>query len=233
MRRQPVCRLFTACMPPSFPCSFMPSLVPAVSSFWGPIHPWQRSLPPWSCPGGGDPARTVALAGMLAIFTGLLCILAGLVRLGFITELLSKPIRYGYMNGIALTVLVSQLPKLFGFSAEGDGVLQETVSFIQGLLTGKTNWVTLAVGVSHPGLHPGIQAIQALPGCVGGGSGGDARNWRLRPGQPGRGVGRRGASPGIAFLYHSPGLPCRISARCWLGHRYRGGLFCRYQRALA
>ena len=67
----------------------------------------------------GDPDRAVALAGMLAIFTGLLCIVAGLARLGFITELLSKPIRYGYMNGIALTVLVGQLPKLFGFSADG------------------------------------------------------------------------------------------------------------------
>src|SRR5512139_3357177 len=88
----------------------------------------------------GDPARTIALAGMLAIFTGLLCILAGLAHLGIITELLSKPIRYGYMNGIALTVLVGQLPKLFGFSAEGNGVLAETASFIQGLLAGKTNW---------------------------------------------------------------------------------------------
>ena len=99
----------------------------------------------------GDPARAVALAGMLAIFTGLLCILAGLARLGFITELLSKPIRYGYMNGIALTVLIGQLPKLFGFSVEGDGALAETVAFIQGLLAGETNWVTFAVGASTLG----------------------------------------------------------------------------------
>ena len=96
----------------------------------------------------GDPARTVALAGMLAILTGILCILAGLARLGFITELLSKPIRYGYMNGIALTVLVGQLPKLFGFSAEGNGVLAQTAAFIQGVLTGMTNWVTLALGAA-------------------------------------------------------------------------------------
>jgi hypothetical protein len=41
-----------------------------------------------------------------------------MLRLGFVTELLSKPIRYGYMNGIALTVLISQLPKLFGFSID-------------------------------------------------------------------------------------------------------------------
>jgi high affinity sulfate transporter 1 len=96
----------------------------------------------------GDPDRTVALAGMLAIFTGLLCILAGVARLGFITELLSKPIRYGYMNGIALTVLIGQLPKLFGFSAEGNGFLEETASFIQGVLSGKTNLAALIVGAS-------------------------------------------------------------------------------------
>jgi high affinity sulfate transporter 1 len=94
----------------------------------------------------GDPTRTVALAGMLAIFTGLLCILAGLAHLGFITELLSKPIRYGYMNGIALTVLVGQLPKLFGFSVDGNGALAEAVAFIQGVLAGQTNWVSLLVG---------------------------------------------------------------------------------------
>src|SRR5215475_7327196 len=66
----------------------------------------------------GDPARAVALAGMMAVVSGLVCILAGVLRLGFVTELLSKPIRYGYMNGIALTVLISQLPKLFGVSIE-------------------------------------------------------------------------------------------------------------------
>jgi high affinity sulfate transporter 1 len=99
----------------------------------------------------GDPARTVALAGMLAILTGLLCIIAGLARLGFITELLSKPIRYGYMNGIALTVLIGQLPKLFGFSAEGNGVLAQAVAFVQNLLAGNTNWMTLAVGASTLG----------------------------------------------------------------------------------
>src|SRR5215468_2025167 len=65
---------------------------------------------------GGEPQRAVTIAGMLAIVSGVACIAAGLGRLGFVTELLSKPIRYGYMNGIALTVLLSQVPKLFGFS---------------------------------------------------------------------------------------------------------------------
>lgn len=62
--------------------------------------------------------RAITLAGMMAIVSGTACILAGILRLGFVTELLSKPIRHGYMNGIALTVLISQLPKLFGFSED-------------------------------------------------------------------------------------------------------------------
>src|SRR5829696_1200954 len=74
---------------------------------------------------GGDPLRAVTLAGMLAIVSGTVLILTGVARLGFVTELISKPIRYGYMNGIALTVLISQLPKLFGFSVETTGPLRD------------------------------------------------------------------------------------------------------------
>src|SRR5215469_24006 len=95
---------------------------------------------------GGDPLRAVALAGMMAIVSGILCILAGLARLGFITELLSKPIRYGYMNGIALTVLISQLPKLFGFKIESGGPMRDVWSIGSAILDGKTNWTALAVG---------------------------------------------------------------------------------------
>ena len=72
----------------------------------------------------GDANRAVALAGIMAIVSGAICILAGVARLGFITELLSKPIRYGYMNGIALTVLVSQAPKLIGVRIENAGPLR-------------------------------------------------------------------------------------------------------------
>ena len=82
---------------------------------------------------GGDPQRAVALAAMMALVSGTVCVLAGIARLGFVTELLSKPIRYGYMNGIALTVLVSQLPALFGFSGGGDALLGESRAFVDGL----------------------------------------------------------------------------------------------------
>jgi high affinity sulfate transporter 1 len=94
----------------------------------------------------GDPQRAIALASAMAVVSGLVCIAAGAARLGFVTELLSKPIRYGYMNGIALTVLLSQLPKLFGFSVEGDGPLRQAWAIVDAVLAGKTNVVALAVG---------------------------------------------------------------------------------------
>ena len=94
----------------------------------------------------GNPARAVALAGMLAVVSGLVCILSGIARLGFVTELLSKPIRYGYMNGIALTVLISQLPKLFGFKIEAGGPLMSLWSLGRGIWEGRMNWATFAVG---------------------------------------------------------------------------------------
>src|SRR6266404_6465730 len=95
---------------------------------------------------GGDPVRAVALAGMMAVVSGIVCILAGAARLGFVTELLSKPIRYGYMNGIALTVLISQLPKLFGFSIESDGPVKSLWAIAQAIFEGKTNWTALLIG---------------------------------------------------------------------------------------
>ena len=82
----------------------------------------------------------------MAVVSGIICILAGVARLGFITELLSKPIRYGYMNGIALTVLISQLPKLFGFSIESDGRLRNMWAIAEAVIDGKTNWIALAIG---------------------------------------------------------------------------------------
>jgi high affinity sulfate transporter 1 len=96
----------------------------------------------------GDPERLVALAGMLALLTGGLCILAGLLRFGFVTDLLSKPVRLGYLNGIALTVLIGQLPKLLGFSATGEGLVQEAISLVRGVAQGMTNWTAFAIGAT-------------------------------------------------------------------------------------
>ena len=94
----------------------------------------------------GDPARAIALASAMAIVSGLVCVAAGLGRLGFITELLSKPIRYGYMNGIALTVLLSQLPKLLGFSIDAEGPLRRIVAIFRSVIGGEINPASLAIG---------------------------------------------------------------------------------------
>jgi high affinity sulfate transporter 1 len=94
----------------------------------------------------GNPDRAVALAGTLAILTGVLCMLAGLCKFGFVTDLLSKPIRYGYLNGIALTVVVGQLPKVLGFSVSGENLLQEVAGLARGIEQGDTNWVAAAIG---------------------------------------------------------------------------------------
>ena len=96
----------------------------------------------------GDPDKLVALAGALALLSGALCLLAGLAHFGFITDLLSKPVRIGYLNGIALTVLVGQLPKVLGFSSTGDNLIQETASLVRGVLAGQTNWTTFAIGAA-------------------------------------------------------------------------------------
>jgi MFS superfamily sulfate permease-like transporter len=100
-----------------------------------------------SVAGGRDPARAIALAGMLAILTGLMILLAGVARLGFVTELLSRPVQLGYLYGIGITIIVGQLPKLFGFSVDGTGLLSEAWGFVQGLARGETNRAALAVGL--------------------------------------------------------------------------------------
>ena len=115
---------------------------------------------------GGDPLRAATLAAMMAIISGTVCILAGVGRLGFVTELLSKPIRYGYMNGIALTVLISQLPKLLGFSIESDGPLRSLWAIADALLEGKTNWVAFGIGLGTLMVILLLQNNKRLPGIL-------------------------------------------------------------------
>jgi high affinity sulfate transporter 1 len=113
-----------------------------------------------------DPTRAVALAGAMAIVSGLICILAGVLKLGFVTELLSKPIRYGYMNGIALTVLISQLPKLLGFSVEADGPLRSVLEIATAIWSGKINWTAFAVGAGVLATIFALKGSKLLPGVL-------------------------------------------------------------------
>ena len=115
---------------------------------------------------GGDPIRAVAVASMMAVVSGLVCILIGILRLGFVTELLSKPIRYGYMNGIALTVLISQLPKLFGFSIDGVGPLRDLVKITTSVLSGQVNWTAFAVGIGTLAVILLLKPYKRAPGIL-------------------------------------------------------------------
>jgi len=96
----------------------------------------------------GDPERAVAVGAAMAVVAGIVCILGALFRLGFVTELLSKPIRYGYMNGIALAVIVSQLPKLFGFKVDGVGPLRDLWAIGKAIGDGQANWAGTILGVA-------------------------------------------------------------------------------------
>jgi high affinity sulfate transporter 1 len=95
----------------------------------------------------GDPQRAIALASVLALLVGVMTVLAGVAKLGFVADLLSKPTQIGYLNGLALTILVSQLPKLFGFSVDADGLIPEAAGFANGLANGDTVAAALAIGL--------------------------------------------------------------------------------------
>jgi high affinity sulfate transporter 1 len=96
----------------------------------------------------GDEKRAVALASMLAIMVAAVMILAAVAKLGFIADLISKPTMIGYLNGLALTILIGQLPKLLGFKVEAEGLIRETTELIKGLAAGKTVAAAAVVGIA-------------------------------------------------------------------------------------
>ena len=96
----------------------------------------------------GDPERAIALAGLLAILMGAMLIAGGLFKLGFLTDLLSKPIRLGYLHGIALVVIVGQIPKVLGFSIQAESLPDEIREIALGVLNGETNRAALLMGIA-------------------------------------------------------------------------------------
>ena len=134
------------------------------------------------------------LASMMAVVSGLVCILVGVMRLGFVTELLSKPIRYGYMNGIALTVLISQLPKLFGFSIDGVGPLRDLAQIAESVLGGQVNWTAFAVGAGTLAVILLLKPFKRIPGILIAVVGATVAVGRARPRRERRGEGARSAA---------------------------------------
>ena len=96
----------------------------------------------------GDPGAAIATAGVLALMTGVLCIAIGSLRAGAITELLSRPVQVGYLNGLAIVMVASQLGKLSGFSSSGETATELVRSFVDGIRAGSLNETTLALGLA-------------------------------------------------------------------------------------
>ena len=111
-----------------------------------------------------SPSPAIALRP--ALVSGLICVLAGLFKLGFITELLSKPIRYGYMNGIAFTVMISQLPKALGFSIDAEGPLRSAWAITRSIWSGTVNWPSFAIGVGVLAVILLLKGNKLLPGVL-------------------------------------------------------------------
>jgi high affinity sulfate transporter 1 len=96
---------------------------------------------------GGSPERAIALASMLAIMVAAIMILGAVAKVGFIADLISKPTMIGYMNGLALTILIGQLPKLFGFKVSAGNLIGEIIAFFEGLAKGEAAAAAAAVGI--------------------------------------------------------------------------------------
>ncbi|MGZ3631276.1 MAG: SulP family inorganic anion transporter [Candidatus Limnocylindrales bacterium] len=97
---------------------------------------------------GADPTRLVGLASALALMVGLIAVAAGLTRVGTLAELISRPVRVGYLNGIALVIIASQLPRLFGFSVVATDLPGQLKEFVDGLRAGLVNPTALLLGLA-------------------------------------------------------------------------------------
>ncbi|MEO8339701.1 MAG: SulP family inorganic anion transporter [Nitrospirota bacterium] len=95
---------------------------------------------------GGDPDALRSLSVALAVLTGLVCIAAGLFRLGFIADFLAKPILVGYLNGVALSIFLGQIGNVFGFAMQSRGIILRLIEFAGKLP--HTHLPTLAVGLT-------------------------------------------------------------------------------------
>ncbi len=101
---------------------------------------------------GGSVERAITLAGALALLSGGCLLLIGFARLGIMADLFSKPIRIGFLNAIALTVIVGQLPKVFGFAVQADGLPDKALALLRGIGDGQVNAVALAIGAGSLGV---------------------------------------------------------------------------------
>lgn len=115
----------------------------------------------------GSVERAVALAGALAMLSGAFSLLMGVARLGLVADLLSKPIRLGFMNAIAFTVIIGQLPKVLGFAVQADGLPAKVGLLWQGVAQGSTNLTAVLMGAGSFALIVWLKRFrQRWPGVL-------------------------------------------------------------------
>ena len=95
---------------------------------------------------GGSPAHFALLAALMALLVGVIALVAGIARLGFLADFVSKPILLGYITGVAIVMIVGQLGKLFGITIESEQFFQQIGELLTHL--GQTNVLTLLIGVA-------------------------------------------------------------------------------------
>ena len=170
---------------------------------------------------GGDPARAVALASLLAVLVGVIMVAAGLAKFGFVADLLSKPTQIGYMNGLALTIIVGQLPKLLGFSVDADGLLAEARGVRVRARAGRGEHHGRRprgrVARRHPAAEPAAAQASKRPDRR---RAGRPRGQRVRPGIARRGHDRR-APAGLPALHGPKGRVERCAAAIGRSARHR------------
>lgn len=114
------------------------------------------------------PADRVGLAGLLAIEVGIVLVLASVLNLGRFTSLLARPIRVGYLNGIALIVVLGQLPALLGFRREGgDSLLRVILGDIRAVLEVRMDRASALIGLTCLAVIIGLRKWRpAIPGVL-------------------------------------------------------------------
>ena len=128
---------------------------------------------------GGDADALRSLSMALAVLTGLLCIAAGIFRLGFLADFLGKPILVGYLNGVAISIFLGQIGKVFGFSMQSRGITPRLIEF-----AGKLHYASADAygGIDDPRSHHGEQTpVASSAGAVAGDRGGPSAGLRPRP----------------------------------------------------
>lgn len=93
-----------------------------------------------------DMQARVEIAGLLAIMVGIICLVGGIAGVGFLTDLISRPVRLGYMAGIAFTIIVSQIPPILGIEAPGEGVVEKLETTVDRI--SEFDVATLLIGVA-------------------------------------------------------------------------------------